>query len=198
MDFLGCWFIERTSGGAAMPSLSPKPDSAGCSGDFVRSLIGELSSFISWCRDAEGLEPESECRRVLEELQVTLPRAIEINRALAVSQSNRTGAFEFHELLSSFEEGGRTHYDLDVAGASVTDEVHGLEGFFCITGIAGHLVEAREMISERQVGSIAFPPGVAELLAVGYTINLELIKRVDHWEITGCGLAYPPGALTVD
>lgn len=117
-----------------------------------------------------------------------MTREEEITALLAQYVSERRGAFAFPEFLTSFEEGGRSAFDFDAPG-----EVAALEGYFRITRIEGTRIEAEEMISETRVWPIIFPHEVAARLINGLIINLEIIRTADGWQITDCGLAYPPG-----
>jgi hypothetical protein len=90
--------------------------------------------------------------------------------------------------LTSFEEGGSSQYDIDVPG-----NVGAIDGYFRIIRVEGSSVEAEELISDERVWPIVFPSEVAALLDDGYIINLELVRKPEHWQIAGCGFAYPPG-----
>ena len=117
-----------------------------------------------------------------------MTREEEIAALLAQYLNKRRGAFAFPEFLTSFEEGGRSAFDLDAPG-----EAAALEGYFRITRIEGKLVEAEETISETRAWPIIFPLEVAERLINGLIINLEIVRTDEGWQITDCGLAYPPG-----
>jgi hypothetical protein len=98
------------------------------------------------------------------------------------------GAFSFPEFLTSFEEGGSSQYDIDVPG-----NVGAIDGYFRIIRVDGVLAEAEELISEERVWPIVFPFEVAALLDDGYIINMELVRKMEGWQIVGCGFTYPPG-----
>ena len=124
----------------------------------------------------------------MDEMQQTLPRALEITEALSKWLAERGGAFSFPEYLTSFEEGGHSQYDIDAQ-----NKVGALDGYFKITAADDSMVEAEELISGDRVSPIIFPPDIAALLGKGYIINLEVVRSTEGWVITGCGFAYPPG-----
>ena len=61
----------------------------------------------------------------------------------------------------------------------------------------GSAVEAEELISDDRVWPIEFPSDAASLLDVGYIVNLELVRKVEGWQIAACGFTYPPGTEIV-
>ncbi|HWN98922.1 MAG TPA: hypothetical protein VNS63_06580 [Blastocatellia bacterium] len=169
-DFIARWYVEHTN-------HQPVPQ------EFLYSL----EAFLSWVDVNEPSKPDQSCHSVIAEVQESLPRALEIGRVLS-SHLQARGAFGFPEFLTSFEEGGRSQYDLDVGGS-----VGALEGFFRVSRIEATAVEAEELISGERVWPVLFPRDVAALLETGYIINLELVRAGDAWQIAACGFAYPPG-----
>ena len=125
---------------------------------------------------------------VLNELRVTVPRALEIAGDLASCIGSQRGAFSFPEFLTLFEEGGRSEYDIDTPG-----DVGALEGYFRIVRIEGSMVEAEELTSEDRIWPIIFPAEIAARLETQYIINLELVRAPEGWKIVDCGVVYPPG-----
>ncbi|HSO73415.1 MAG TPA: hypothetical protein VLU47_01135 [Blastocatellia bacterium] len=169
-DFIARWYVEETN-------HQPAP----------AALLNSLDDFISWVDTQTPAEAEGGCRSVIVELEETLPRALEIARVLS-SELKTRGAFGFPEFLTSFEEGGRSQYDVDVGG-----DVSALEGFFRVSRIDETMVEAEELISGERVSPIVFPKESAAVIATGYIINLELVRAGYNWHIAACGFAYPPG-----
>jgi hypothetical protein len=169
-DFIARWYIEETK-------HQPAP----------AALLNCLGDFMSWVETETPADVGAGWRSVIAELEETLPRALEMARVLS-SQLKASGAFGFPEFLTSFEEGGRSQYDVDTGGA-----VGALEGFFRVSRIDKARVEAEELISGELVWPIIIPKAAAFVFATGYIINLELIRSGDNWHIAGCGFAYPPG-----
>lgn len=198
-EFLSRWYLEE----AIAHSTSQHPST-----NFpnAQTIIASLGEFFSWFEEsatddfiqgnasaAVAQEPlrarfAQERFAVLQSLQETLPRAIEITKALSHHLANRGGAFAFPEFLTSFEEGGHSEYDIGDA----SNEVSALEGYFKILCVDGTNVEAEELITERRVSPIIFPEEVARLLALDFIINLELVCVENLWHIVNCGFAYPP------
>ncbi|MEK6299688.1 MAG: hypothetical protein AABO41_03115 [Acidobacteriota bacterium] len=168
-DFAARWYVEQTN-------HKPEP----------QALLDSLAGFLSWVDANTASMLEEGCNAVIAELKASLPRALEISGILS-AQLGSGGAFGFPEFLTSFEEGGRSQYDVDVGGS-----VAALEGFFRISRVEGTRVEAEELISEERVWPVSFPPEAAALLEVGYIVNLELVRAGDGWHIAACGFAYPP------
>lgn len=199
-DFLSPWYLEE----AIAHSTSQTP-----SKNFpnAQTLIASLLEFFRWLeqsatddfiREKSSAAVAQERLRVgvaqerlavLQGLQETLPRAIEITKTLSHHLASRGGAFAFPEFLTSFEEGGHSEYDIGDASS----EVSALEGYFQILRVDGIKVFAEELITERPVSPIIFPEEVAHLLALDFIINLELVRLESHWQIVNCGFAYPPG-----
>lgn len=169
-DFIARWYVEQTD-------RQPEP----------HALLDSLAAFLSWIDANTDSTLEEGSRAVIAELRATLPRALEISDVLS-SQLRSRGAFGFPEFLTSFEEGGRSQYDVDVGGS-----VAALEGFFRISRVEGTTVEAEELISDERVWPVSVPSKAAALLEVGYIVNLELVRAADGWHIAACGFAYPPG-----
>jgi hypothetical protein len=169
-DFIARWYVEE-------PNHQPAP----------AALMSSIDVFLSWVETNSPAEAQEGCRSLIAELQETLPRAIEIARVLSTQLKTR-GAFGFPEFLSSFEEGGRSQYDVDEGG-----DAGALEGFFRVLRIDKTMVEAEELISGERVWPIIFPNEAAGVTAIGYIINLELVRSGEGWHIAACGFAYPPG-----
>jgi hypothetical protein len=179
-DFLARWYVD-----AACGSRPDGSDQLPTPGDLLNALM----EFFKWVDNERRADVYGRCFPILKELSSTLPRAFEITNTLSRWLQERGGAFSFPEFLTSFEEGGRSQYDIDQP-----DEDDGaLDGYFQIIRAEGSSVEAEEVISGKQVWPIVFPVHVAALLAPGYTINLEVVRTREGWQITGCGFAYPPG-----
>ena len=171
-DFIARWYVEETN-------HQPAPG----------ELLNSLSAFLSWVDANSRPTLEQGCRSVIAELQESLPRAIEIGRALS-SQLKARGAFGFPEFLTSFEEGGRSQYDIDV---DVGGSIGAIEGFFRVSRIEATAVEAEELISGERIWPVFLPKELAASIQIGYIINLELVRAADGWHIAACGFAYPPG-----
>ena len=169
-DFAARWYVEQTN-------HQPAP----------RALLNSLDEFLSWIDVSGGSALREGCTSMIAELKNSLPRALEISTILS-SQLGSCGAFGFPEFLTSFEEGGRSQYDLDVGGS-----VTALEGFFRISRIEGASIEAQELISDERVFPLSFPAAAVGVLEIGYILNLELVRAGDGWHIAACGFAYPPG-----
>ena len=178
-DFLARWYIEQAS-----------PTSEADRTTEPRLLCDALADFFRWAESAADFNGAEEHLRVLVELRQSLPRALEISASLSQRLAERGGAFGFPEFLTSFEEGGHSSYDLDVAG-----EAGAIEGYFRVTRIEGATVEAEEVITEERIWPINFPPDLASRLTNDYVINLELVRSKDGWQIAACGFAYPPGTV---
>jgi hypothetical protein len=172
-DFLARWYVEK----AGSPS-APEP----------QVLIDSLADFFRWADDYAETRMARECMAVLSELRQEIPRAIEIAERLSKYVAGRGGAFGFPEFLTSFEEGGRGQFDLDRPG-----QAGAIEGYFRVIRVEGTSVEAEEIISEESVWPIIFPTGVADVIRVGFIINLELVRAPEGWQVAASGFAYPPG-----
>ena len=191
-DFIARWYVEE----ATFPSKSedrlysvsemrrtgptPLPEPL--------SLITALDAFFGWIDEQTGAEASEDLRGVITELGSTMPRAVEIGKALSLHVVERGGAFAFPEFLSSFEEGGQSQYDIDVPG-----DVGALESYFRIARIDGIRIEAEDVITEERIWPVLFPEEIAGLLAPGYIINLEIVRSSRAWLIADCGFTYPPG-----
>ncbi len=169
-DFIARWYVEETN-------HQPAP----------QALLNSLDVFLSWVDTHTPSAIEEGCRSVIAELETTLPRALEIARVLSLQLKAR-GAFGFREFLTSFEEGGRSQYDVDIGG-----DVSALEGFFRLSRIEETMVGAEELISGERVWPVIFPKESVAVIETGYIINLELVRGGDSWHIAACGFAYPPG-----
>lgn len=169
-DFIARWYVEETN-------HQPAP----------AALLNSLAVFLSWVDTYTPAAIEEGCRSVIAELEETLPRALKIARVLS-SQLKMRGAFGFPEFLTSFEEGGRSQYDVDIGG-----DVSALEGFFRVSRKEAAMVEAEELISGERVWPVIFPEESLAVIETEYIINLELVRGGDGWHIVACGFAYPPG-----
>lgn len=209
-DFLARWYVEKActskqpDAQSAHTSLASAPTTTiGCSQELDTAatesnvvpkpseLLDSLAQFFKWVDQQAGIDAIDLTERsspVPLEFRYCLPRALEITNVLSRWLRERGGAFSFPEFLTSFEEGGRSQYDIDTPG-----NVGAIEGYFRILRVEGSSVEAEELISEEQVWPIVFPPEVAALLDDQYIINLELVRSPAGWQIAGCGFAYPPG-----
>lgn len=191
-DFVSRWYVEE----ATLPSKSEDrlysaSEITGTGPDRLPeplSLIMALDAFFSRIDRETGGEAAQELRGVITELRSTMPRAVEIGRALSLHVVERGGAFAFPEFLSSFEEGGQSQYDIDVPG-----DVGALESYFRITRIDRIRVEAEDVITEDRVWPVLFPEEIARLITPGYIINLEIVRSSQVWLIADCGFTYPPG-----
>jgi hypothetical protein len=182
-DFLARWYVEKTA--AVEEVESPRTSGA-------EALLDSLTRFFSWVDSAEGPALARELLPIIRELGETLPRALKITRELAACVRERGGQFHFPEFLTSFEEGGRSRYDIDDydQGAQASTR----EGYFRILRAEGVLFEAVDTVSESRVWPIIFPERVAPLLAPDYIIDLQLVRGPEGWQVADCGFAYPPGA----
>lgn len=181
-DFLARWYVDTACAQKSADSDQlPGPD----------DLLNALTEFFKWADKETPAEVSARCLPLLNELRRTLPRAFEISKSLSHWLRERGGAFSFPEYLTTFEEGGRSQYDIDDSDES--DEVGVLDGYFRILRVEGSLVEAEELISGNQVWPIVFPAHIAALLDSAYIVNLEVVRMPEGWQITGCGFAYPPG-----
>jgi hypothetical protein len=176
-------FLARSYVGQMFGSGSVKPEDAKAAGQWVDSL----AEFFKWIGQRQACD-SAQSLAVLNELRVTVPRALEIAGDLLSWIGRRRGAFNFPEFLTSFEQGGRSEYDIDTPG-----DVGALEGYFRIVRVEGSLVEAEDLISETKVWPIIFPGELASKLDAQYIINLELVRGPEGWEILDCGVVYPPG-----
>jgi hypothetical protein len=199
-EFLSRWYVEEAATGST--SQNPSMDLPN-----AQTVISTLSEFFRWTGETATNQLKKESRSekqtpaplsgavaqerlaVLKSLRETLPRAIEITKALSRHLAERPGAFAFPEFLTSFEEGGQSDYDI----GGLPGKVSAMEGYFRILRVDGVEVLAEEVIAEKPVWPIIFPEEVARLLSAGYLINLELVCLENHWQIVNCGFAYPPG-----
>lgn len=181
-DFLSRWYVEISPVSKSIDlksvDLVPEP----------LDMLASLEEFFAWVDQQTVSNQATEILSILNELRQSLPRAVEINRALTNALRELGGSFSFPEFLTSFEEGGSSQYDIDVPG-----NIGAVDGYFRIVRVEGLSVEAEELISEERIWPIAFPREVATLLEPGYIINLELVRKAGGWEIAECGFAYPPG-----
>ncbi|HXF40189.1 MAG TPA: hypothetical protein VN687_10800 [Blastocatellia bacterium] len=176
-DFLSHWYVERMFGYGSIKSEDASN---------ARQSIDSLTEFLKWTK-RHAANPEDSLA-VLDELRVTVPRALEIAGDLLSCIGRQRGAFNFPEFLTSFEEGGRSEYDIDTPG-----DVGALEGYFRVVRVEGSMVEAEELTSEDRIWPIIFPAEIASSLETQYIINLELVRAPEGWKIVDCGVVYPPG-----
>lgn len=180
-QFLGNFYLTRYVSGGEGEQL-PAPSE-------IVTALGQLLDWMAGRQDMIG-ELLADAHSALSELAVTLPQAVYTSRQLAECLSKRQGPFAFSEFLTTFEDGGQSQYEPDVAGRPRTKE-----GYFRITRADGKIVEARESLSEEAVWPILLPEGAEGILSPGYIVNLDIVRNGEYWEITGCGLAYPPGTI---
>lgn len=174
-DFLARYYIEQAS---AKASEIPAPN----------EMLRSVKKFFSWASVHSASKFADERMKVIAELENSLPRTLEIFITLSSHLAGRGGAFAFPEYLTSFEEGGRSEYDIDSGG-----DAGAREGYFRVARIEGTKIEAEELITEDRVWPVLFPAEAVRLLEPGHIINLEIILVSDGWHITSCGFAYPPG-----
>ena len=174
-DFLARWYVEMASAPTADRKV-PAP----------QVLLGSIGEFLKWADEKAVLRIAGEHAAVLSELQESLPRALEINSALAEVSGGRGGAFGFPEFLTSFDEGGHSEYDIGEPG-----EVRAIEGYFLVERVEQDRVEALEIVSDRRVGPIIFPEEIARLIGAGFIINLEIVRAGDFWHDHGLRLRIP-------
>src|ERR1044071_435370 len=130
-EFLTRWYVDE----AASPTnevnppheLVPTPD----------ELIDTLVQFFSWLDVKHGTDYSTRFSEILAKIRTSLPKAIRLTRVLAETFRQRKGAFSFPEFLTSFAEGGRSEYDIDVAGGTTA-----LDGYFRVAKVDGSSVEA--------------------------------------------------------
>jgi hypothetical protein len=183
-DFLARWFIENA--GPASHHANERLSSSGLPAPAI--LMDSLAAFMDWAARSIAFTAAGECLAVIAELRDRLPRALDIGARLSEHVAGRGGAFGFPEFLTSFEAGGHSQYDFDVAGESAC-----MEGYFRILRVEGQRVEAEELLAETRAWPILFPDSVAALLENEFLINLELVHAEGVWHIVACGFAYPPG-----
>jgi len=174
-DFLSTTFVEMCFAGEIRAVVIP--------------VIPELfASFVAWWSSVELINDNLETIKRLGEQQIEALKAVELGARLADWNRSRRGAFEFPEFLVSFEQGGRSQYDIDDPG-----EARAVEGYFKITRIEDQFFGAEELISESVVWPIRLPSEAGLYFERGYVLNLQLVRAEDHWEIVDCGIVYPPG-----
>ncbi|HKG21080.1 MAG TPA: hypothetical protein VKC34_04210 [Blastocatellia bacterium] len=191
-DFIARWYVEE----ATFPSqtryqLHASSELSGpCSALLPEplELMRVLDIFWDWIDRHDSTGTPGILREVVSELGSTMPRAVEIGRALSLHVIERGGAFAFPEFLSSFEEGGQSQYDIDTPG-----DVGALESYFRITRIEGERAEVEDVITEERIWPVLFPVEIARRLGPGFVINLELVRSLQLWHIVDCGFTYPPG-----
>jgi len=180
-EFLTRWYVDEA---ASQPDDKTSPDERLPTPD---ELIDALVRFFSWVDVTCGTTYSTRFSDILARTKTSLPIALRLTCELTETIRQPEGAFSFPEFLTSFEEGGRSQYDVDVGG-----ETSAMDGYFRIVNVDGSCVEAVELLSEDTVGPIHFPTAVAKTLQVGYVINLEIVRGQKSWKIVGSGFAYPP------
>jgi hypothetical protein len=184
LDYIGFWlprYVRPTLAGDGHHS-EPNPD----------EVMETLNRLVTVLANHEAMFDKQECLATIGELRVTLPRAIELTRALTEDVTKRGGPFGFPEFLTTFEGGGRSEYDLDVAGVENV-----VEGHFRVTSVDALRVAAVELVSERPVEPILIPERAAPFVEQGQIATLELVRGSDGWVITDCEVVYPPGTRVV-
>jgi hypothetical protein len=181
-DFLARWYVELASASksGSSPANDKKPPSP-------KILLGSLAEFFKWADERCSATLTVECAAVLSELEESLPRTLEITRALSKHLSERGGAFSFPEFLTSFEQGGHSEYDIGEPG-----EISAIEGYFLIERVEDTRAEGLEIVTDKRAWPIIFPEEVARLIGAGFIINLEIVRAGDSWQIADCGFAFPP------
>jgi hypothetical protein len=177
--FLGNWYLARCVG-VTFGEKAPAP----------AAMLDAVAAFIEFAtlrRDLKG-ENAAPLLAVVSEFSITLPSAIDMSGRLIDYVSDKRGPFAFPEFLTTFEEGGRSEYDVDTTGRPAS-----LEGYFTILRIDGVNMEAEENITEKIVWPIVIPEPLAGCFKPGFMVNLELVRRSEGWVISGCGLVHPPG-----
>jgi hypothetical protein len=171
-EFLTRWMIEHR------PADFP-----------VESVLGSLEQFFGWIQST-GSADFSRHLSMISELRPAIVKADKLGTAL--SKSVRARGFGFPEFLTSFEDGGRSLYDIDEPGK--TGGAGSVDGLFRVIRVEGSEVEAEETISGERFWPIDFPFESLSLVAPQYVINLALIRVGDRWKIYESGFAYPPQA----
>ncbi|HLG14512.1 MAG TPA: hypothetical protein VJH03_08430 [Blastocatellia bacterium] len=179
-DFLGRWCIEAASRLPADESISPP------------ALIGLLADFFRWADHNTGTQLSDQCSPVLKDLELSLPRALALGRAIQECSAQRGGPFSFPEFLTSFEDGGHSEYDVGDGGQPLA-----LEGYFSVVRVEACQIEVDDVISGETIWPILLPEPIARLVLPGYILNLEIIRVRGGWQIVDCGLAYPPGVEVI-
>ncbi len=177
-DFLARWYVER-----ANDRKLPSP----------QILLGSLAAFFKWADVQCGAKIAVNCASVMSELEESLPRALEITSALSKHLSERGGAFNFPEFLTSFEQGGHSEYDVGEPG-----EISAIEGYFLIERVEDARAEGLEIVTDKRAWPIIFPEEIARLIDKGFIINLEIVRTGDSWQIADCGFAFPPNTVMSD
>jgi hypothetical protein len=142
-DFLSRWYVESVAGSMPIDATSASRNTAeGITArqtDVVQllDLLDSIEEFVGWARQQTGIDQATGLLPVLNELRRSLPRALEITKALTSALRARGGAFTFPEFLTSFEDGGSSQYDIDVPG-----KVGAIDGYFRIVRVERLSVEA--------------------------------------------------------
>jgi hypothetical protein len=190
-DFVARWYVEEATlasqSGNRLHASSEVSNPAPAFLPEPLRLIGTLDAFCGWIDGHDTTGTPEKLRDIISELGSTMPRAVEIGRALSLHVIERGGAFAFPEFLSSFEEGGRSQYDIDTPG-----DTGALESYFRITRVEGARVEVEDVITEERIWPVLFPEEIARRLSPGFIINLELARSSQLWHIVDCGFTYPP------
>lgn len=191
-ELIARWYVEEAtlpSGAGGPPHSASELSRPGAHGlPEPARFINSLEELFNWMAAQPEAGTSPELIDILTELGATMPRAVEIGRALSRHVIERGGAFAFPEFLTSFEEGGQSRYDIDAPG-----DVGAVESYFRITKIEGARIEAEDVISEERLWPLLFPEEIAGLIAPGFIMNLELDRSRQGWRIVDCGFTYPPG-----
>ncbi|HET9532577.1 MAG TPA: hypothetical protein VFQ92_19645 [Blastocatellia bacterium] len=174
--FLTVWYIEQAS---TEPNNSPAP----------AVMIETIASFLKWADQYGGEGFEAERLPAIADLEERLNRALAIYSALSDWLADRGGAFSFPEFLTSFEEGGRSLYDIDAPGDCAAKE-----GYFRVVRVGDESAEVEDLLTEDRIEPVIIPGEVARIIDPGYIINLEIVRIRSGWQVAGCGFVYPPEA----
>ena len=150
-------------------------------------FLDDLARLIVWLSANREFPEHDECSETISDLRRTLPRAILLRQRLMGVIEDRHGPFTFPEFLTSFENGGRSEYDVDTPG-----ELGVLEGYFQVVSVNPDII-VEELITERTIAPILLPGEAAALVEAGQILTLELIHSDRGWVIRECGNVFPPG-----
>ncbi|HMG35334.1 MAG TPA: hypothetical protein VKM94_15450 [Blastocatellia bacterium] len=146
-----------------------------------------LTVFFRWAQCEVGLEDLEGLEKALDEVCATIPRAVEIAALLNEVSSARRGGFGFPEFLTSFEDGGRSSYDLDAPGKSGTRG-----GYFRVKSATGLETVLEHSASGELVAPVELPFEIATLISEGFILDLELLFKDGRWVVYDNGIVYPP------
>jgi hypothetical protein len=188
---IGRWAVERPETGNR-PGLQ-SGQHASSHAPATTSSIDLALRFFSWCEGDESSGITEAHLSELRDLQTTITVAQTISSALALWLRGKRGAFGFSEFLTSFEDGGHSEYDLQTITRDPSEKESAIESYFKVLRVDGTVAEVEDVISGMPVGPVEFPEAISDQIAAGYTLNLELIRDNDRWQIVDAGLVYPPG-----